>query len=638
MDAREQVRADEVVRSLAAAAAAVRLYPPTSEIPSQAVARFVSVATIVTSRSGPVRFVVEPKTFKWADEPVGEGQAHVVAFAEALYAHQVGQLIVAPEIDSAETLAFVRCVASDPAATREEGGLRAVAVASGVNHIAVIELTLRASTENGLAGLDLTSAPLDVIGPAVVKSAADWARSASSGSGDDEVADVIGSLEAATQELATERVAQALLQLDEKTRAAVLAAAVRPDGAGKTMEGMLSVIAQMRPATLARLLTLAAARTGSDPHSMLSKLELPPEALRALTLMLRDSPRTEGESGVPGAVDVTAMATEATSDTEADEIAVRQAVASADRYAAATRALSTSLMLVQRSPDAETFAALSDAAVKGLSAGAFTLVHEALRAFDEASDQPGLDPVLTHARQQIAARDTLAEGLSHLSEPLQATDAAAVISAAGAPGADALLDAWATSSEDRRRVILETARLAPEHIIASAGRRLRNAGPAEARSLLRLVSQIQDRRAVGVLAQALDSESPEVRAIAIDGLAALGSDDAWSSVASSLTHPDEATALIALATMRDARRRQAIPAMLAVLRLKASGTRNHKLKREIIGAIGTMGATEAEPDLRVLASRRFAFGRKARELRDAARRAIADLGQPGSGDQGGAHA
>ncbi|HEX9094047.1 MAG TPA: hypothetical protein VF902_08690, partial [Coriobacteriia bacterium] len=311
MNAQAHVRAEEVVRALAAAAAAVRLYPPTSEIPAQAVARFVAVAAQVSGALGSVRFGVEPKAFKWGDDVIGESQAQVASLAEALYAHQVGQLIVAPGSDEAETTAFLRCIASDPAATREEGGLRAVMVAAGVSHIAVIELSLRASTEEGLAGLDLTSAPIDVIGPAVVKATADWARSAADGDGRDELAGAIGGLEAATRGMATERVAQALLQLDEKTRAAVLAAAVRPDASGKQMDGMLAVIAGMQPATLARLLIMTAGRTGADPSSLMAKLELPPEAARAIALLLRPSPRTESESGIPPAVDPESMAAEA---------------------------------------------------------------------------------------------------------------------------------------------------------------------------------------------------------------------------------------------------------------------------------------------------------------------------------------
>jgi hypothetical protein len=179
MSGQAEIRAEEIVRALAVAAAAVRLYPPTSEIPAQTVDRVISVSEAVTTAArSPVRFAIEPKGFKLGDQLFGEGQAQVVGLAEALYAHQIGQLIVAPGVTAEETSAFLRCVGSDPSAVREEGGLRHVMVTAGVAHIAVVELTLRASNEEGLAGLDLTSAPLEVVGPAVLRSAADWARSA----------------------------------------------------------------------------------------------------------------------------------------------------------------------------------------------------------------------------------------------------------------------------------------------------------------------------------------------------------------------------------------------------------------------------------------------------------------------------
>jgi hypothetical protein len=90
-------------------------------------------------------------------------------------------------------------------------------------------------------------------------------------------------------------------------------------------------------------------------------------------------------------------------------------------------------------------------------------------------------------------------------------------------------------------------------------------------------------------------------------------------------HPHGDTARQALAAIRTAGRRRAAPAMIAVLQLHSSGTRNHELKREIIEDMRTMGADEALPALRKIAGRAFAFGRKARELRDAARRAVAEL-------------
>lgn len=626
MSGQVQTHAEEVVRALAAAAAAVRLYPPTSDIPAQTVDRFVRLSEAVANAArGPVRFSVEPKAFKLGDQVLAEGQAQVTGLAEMLYAHQVGQLIVAPGLTVDEANAFLRCAGSDAAAVREEGGLRTVIVQAGVSHLAVIEVTLRASTDKGLLGLDLTSAPLDVIGPAVLRSAATWARSAAAGEGRDEISEIIDGLESAARELAAERVAAALLQLDEATRAAVLAAAIRPDAGGRPMEGALSVIANMRPATLARLMTLAAARTGGDAGSIMAKLELGPEAMRALQLLLRPSPRTEAESGVPPVVDASAIAGDAVEETDDDEAALQAALDTRDPGSQATRALATTMCILDRAATPESVDAVGDAMPRAMAAASFPLVRTALAQLDELGERPELQDAVARARRALNQPEALMEGMLSLSEASQARDAAAVVSATGVSGAEAAVEAWLLSTETKRALVEEIGRAIPEPFIAAIGRRIRAGDPAEVRDLAGVLGRLGDRRAVSVLSLALDHEAREVRTAAIAALGNVDTDESWAAIVSALTHPDEPTAQTALESIRRAGRRRAVPAMLAVLQLGTSGTRNHELKREIIEDVRAMGATEAIPVLKRIASRRLTFRRKPRELRDAARRALADL-------------
>jgi hypothetical protein len=626
MSGQVQLRAEEVVRALAAAAAAVRLYPPTSEIPAQTVARFVSVSETVTlAARGPVRFVVEPKAFKLGNQMLAEGHAQVTGLAEMLYAHQVGQLIVAPGLTAEETSAFLSCAGSDASAVREEGGLRAVIVKAGVSHLAVIEVTLRASTDTGLAGLDLTTAPLDAIGPAVLRSAASWARSAATGEGRDEIAEIIGGLESAARELAAERVAAALLQLDEATRAAVLAAAVRPDASGRVMEGALSVIANMKPATLARLMTLAAARAGGDAGSIMARLELGPEAMRALELLLRPSPRTEAESGVPPEIDAGAIANEAIEETADDDDAMRSALGTRNPGSEAVRALVTTMCILDRAATPDAVEAIGEALPRAIAAGAFPLVRTALAQLEESAERPELHDAVTLARRALGQPDALLEGLLSLREASQARDAAAVVSASGVAGAEVAVEAWLVSPEAKRPLMIEVGRSMPEQFIAAVGRRIRTGDPVEVRELAGVLGRLGDRRAISVLSLALDHQAREVRTAAIAALEAIDADESWAAIVSALTHPDETTARAALETIRRTGRRRAVPAMLAVLQLRTSGTRNHELKREIIQDVHAMAATEAIPVLKRIASRRLTLGRKPRELRSAARLALIDL-------------
>lgn len=621
MSDRAQIRPEEMVRALGAAAAAMRLYPPTSEIPAQAVAHAVQVTVEVTAQGGPARFTVEPKAFKYGDQLIGENVAQVSTFAEALYAHQVGQLIVAPGLTELEVTLFLRCASAEPAAVREEGGLRSVLVSAGISHLAVIELTLRASTEEGLAGIDLTSMPLDVIGPAVVRAAADWARSAAGGEGRDQVADRVGSLESAARDLAAGRITEAMARLDEQTRSAVLAAALRKDANGNDMSGMLSVIAGMKPATLARLLTLAASRMGTDPASVLGRLELPPEAARAVMLLLRPSPRTEADSGVPQRIDAVELASTATDEGEDDEERMRSRVAASSPALAAGRALATALALAGERRGVGTVEAVGDALGSALASGAFAEVASAVTLLSEASQDPALELPVRKARLALSDADVLARACARIRDAATAEGAGPVFAAAGAPGAEALLSASAAAVGTPRQALEITLRLDADHVLVVAGRRVRSGEVAEACDVIGLLGRVGDRRAAPVLAQGLENRAADVRAAAVEALAKMDTNDSWRVVAGALHHHDEETARRALYEVRMAGARSAIPDLIAALASPRS-SRSWGFKREAVDCLKELHAVEAVPALRREAGHIFAFTAKRRMLRQAAREAL----------------
>jgi hypothetical protein len=619
-----QAQAEEVLRTLSAAAAAVRLYPPTSQLPLQAVERFVESANSVTHETGHVRILVEPKAFKHADVIIGESNAQISSLAETLYAHQVGQLIIAPDIRADEAMTFVRCVAADPRAAREEGGLRSIIVGAGVTHIAVIELTLRASKEEGILGMDLASVPLDAIGPEVVRAAAKWARSAAAGEGVDDVGSAISGLETAARDLAASRVAQAIMRLDETTRVAVMTAAFRTDSSGKRMEGLFDVVAQMNPATLARLLTLVAARGNVQPSGLLSQLRLPPEAMRAIALLLRPSAEGDPSRGVPQEEpDIAGIAGEVEAEDDADAEMGDRLAASAPRLAA-TRGLHTTLALARTSPTAESVSAVGDAMLGALKAGAFEAVRDGLAFFESAATDSGLTSAIGRARAGLADPVILAEAMrsAHTAAP---ADLAAVLAAAGPTGADVAMGAWVDAEQEDRTALERAFAMVPESMITAAGRRLRTSDPFEAVQLTDLLAVVGDRRAVPALRQTLDNAFPEVRLAALTALSRLGGDEAWRSVYEALRSDDDATAQHALALVRAADARGAVPIMLEIVVGRSSRYRNREVKREIIDCLGAMGAEEARPVLRRLAGKRFAFGKGAKELRDAARAALAAM-------------
>ncbi|MDA3935674.1 MAG: hypothetical protein PF636_02235 [Actinomycetota bacterium] len=290
---------EDALRALAAATGSARLYPPSSALPREAVANFVEKADDATNTRGPIRYVVDPHAIRIGEREITSGQGQVIAFAESLYALQVGQLIIAPGVTADEAAAFIDIVNRDVRAVRHDGGIRTTLGTAGVSRIAVIEVTLKASEEEGLLGLDLLSSPLEDIGRETVAASERWAEQATSGRAHDDVAETVGKLEEATREIATKRMSEALMRLDERSRMRVLALALQADTDGQHMEGTLGIIADMKPAALARLLTIVSAQAGTEPGRVAAAIDLPPEVAAQVALLLAPSPRTEAECGVP---------------------------------------------------------------------------------------------------------------------------------------------------------------------------------------------------------------------------------------------------------------------------------------------------------------------------------------------------
>jgi hypothetical protein len=619
-------RAEEAVRALASAAAAIRLYPPASELPAQAARRAVDAIAGLTGSSS-ARLAIEPKVFKIGDETIGEGNPQVSGLAEALYAHQVGQLIVAPGLSVDEVTSFLQCVSSDPASIRESGGIRAALVAAGITHLAVIELTLRASLDSDLTSIDLASAPIDVVGTAVVRAAADWVRSGAAGDGHDSVTEAIDGLEPATRELASARIVEALSHLDEKTRSAVLTAALRKDVGGHVMSGLLAVVAGMKPASLARLLRLAAARAGVDPISLLDRLPLGAREERAVRLILRPNPRSEADSGVPPRVDARAMAEQATDEDDDAQRSLRVRIASSTPQQAAGRALGTAVALATRRLDAGTLEALGDALGPALAAGAFAQVAAALRFAPAASEDPALEAATMQFKRPLSDPEVLARACETIATVHDAELAAPVLANCGATGAEALLAAWQDALGAHKTALESVLQADVAQVLPVAGRRLRVVEVGEGRALVEFLAGLKDRRAASAIAQALENQSAEVRASGVEALASLDGDDAIRLLVSAMYRPDEATARVAMRATARARVEAAVPALVAQLGIRPP--RSWEYKREVVDCLKELRAQEAIPALEREA-RRFALSAKRRAVRQAARAALDAIRSPGA--------
>ncbi len=632
METREYADIEEVLRLLASAVNAVRLYPPSSDLPAQALERFTSRTAEVVSRVGMLRVLVDPHAFRIGESPLAANHTQTVTLAETLHAMQVGQLVIAPGMTPAEAEALVRLAGADPREVRTGGGPRAALLGAGATNVAVIEVSLRASDEEGLPGVDLVNAPIDDVARETLGAAERWVASVQAGNPSDEAARAIEQLEHATRDLASARVAAAMMRLTDEERARVLTAALTSDASGRPMRGMLDIVARMNPATLARLLKLAADMTGGTPDLLVLQLELPPEAARELALLLAPSPRTEAECGVPADPAIDAIAQEVARPGGEEELRALKADAGPSR---AGRALVTTLAVLREGRDEESVTAVGEAIAPAAMGGAFTTVREALRALDETvAMRPDLAAAATAARQPLTEAQVLIRVCAAVRTDADAAIAGELLTAAGATGADALLTHYARAGSTQRSLMRPVLRGMSEQVVACAARRLRGDESALATGILSAMPDLGERHALSVVPHGLEHLDIDVRRAAVSTLAELNGPEGRRALAKTLGHWDPETRRWAIREVGRVKAAEAIPALVRILEDINMLERNHELKKEVIKCLESIGSRDAIPVLERWSRRRFVFGRKNKELRFLARRAVERLASNGhSGEE-----
>jgi len=614
-------RPEEVLRLLAAAVGAARLYPPASALPAEAIARFVACANDPAfSAQGPLRYVVDPHDFRTGDATVASGNSQVSVFAEALHALQVGQLVIAPGLTQAEAVAFVQVTNGDPGSVRSHGGMRSALAVAHVAHIAVIEVSLRASEEEGLLGVDLLVAPLDVIAEEAALAAERWAHA--EGTGTDDVAEALDRLESATRQIAVDRMASALMRLDEPTRMKVLAFSLKADTNGCRMDGMLTVIANMKPAALARLLTLVAAQAGTDSRRIAGALPLPPETAKLLSIMLAPTPDPPEGAGAADTAQAEEIAREVAVNEGRQDLDRQMAVASPQLSAG--RALTTAVAVSRRHADADTVASIGDSLPLAARDGAFATVREALRRLDELDRQPELIDAIAAARSSLTDVKILSEICEAVETDSDAAIAGEILQSAGPAGAEALLESYVRASEHDQSLLRPVLRGMSESVLGVAHSRLRTDDPAVATAILRTLAALGDRRAVPVISQGLDHLDEQVRFTAITSLADMPGQEAANALVKTLGHSEPETQRFAVREIGRVKSAGAVHQLSRALE-DLNVQRTYETKKEIVRALEQIGTPEAEKTLRRTAGRTFVWGRKSRELRAQARRAVENI-------------
>lgn len=588
--------AEDALRALASAAAAVRLYPPSSPMREEAVRRAADALTTIVADE-PVRFAVDRERFLLAGTPVGTGRQAIAGLAESLHALQVGQLIVGPGVTADEVSALLDLLAQDAREVRMGGGARSALVAAGVQNVAVVEVSLRASDERGLAGVDLVAAPLSDIAPLLPGACEQWRESARSPHAVDEVSQTLDGVEPAMRDLALSRIAQSLLLLDESTRIRLVQDALVRTPAGQPMEGMLSALAKLPPAALARLLRLAAEERGTRPELLLQEIPLPPVTLREAKALIQPIPESDPLRGVPEHVDPLALAAEAETD-DADQMSIEALVHAATPADAAERALGACIEVFERQPDPESLAALSEAAGRALRTGAGERLHEAIALVAHAASSP---------------------------------DIAAEASAAARALAREIIDAAARADSVQRERIARAGRQLAEQIVAVASIDLSSDDERRALAAVEMLLAMGDKRLVGLAARGLQHPAAAVRIGTLRALADNATPEAAAAISSAAQRGDEDIRIAAVREVARARLADAMPALIRILSEDAPLRRNHALRLEILSCIARMRYGPARDVVARIAGRR-PVRKRTRELVQRAREVLAVLEQDSSAE------
>lgn len=615
--------AEGLLRLLAAAINAVRLYPLASPLRVDAITRFTRGANAITAAHGALQLRVDRGRFHLGETSIGEGLPQIAALAELLHALQVGQLIVAPGLAENEVASFLDVIGSDAHAVRAGGGVRSALLEAGVANIAVVEVTLRASSEEGLLGLDLTTAPLEDIAREMATAVDEWADE--SAETPDLIEEAVARLEPAARDLAMRRCAEALMLLDEATRLSMLSSAMPSDVGGPQMDGLLEVVAHMPPAALARLLRLTAESMNASPDGLVGAIEFPPELAAELALLLRPSPQTEAERGVPPEADVSGIVHEVEAADEQDLDHITMLVNATTASSAAARGLSTTVWMARERPTEDAIKSVAEAIMPAARLGMLDELTGAAELLDALSQDPGLAPAVQTARAALAEPSLLATCARRLAEDPAAASARALLGEAGSAGAEALVTAYLDASELQRANLLPAATDMLETVAPIAGRVLRSGDAASAAAVLRLLGSMGSRRLAPTIASGLEHLDSRVRESAVIALAESPSSESTQLLVKALAHWDPETRRIAAREIGRTGNTGALPALLKIMAEVSLFERNYELKKEVLKSLESLHSPQAVPVLRRLARRGFVIGKKNRELRYLAQRVLESL-------------
>ncbi|MDO8915320.1 MAG: HEAT repeat domain-containing protein [Coriobacteriia bacterium] len=145
---------EPIVRGLTAAAKALRLYPPSSPIPRQAVDTAAAALLAFLAAEPVLSLKVVRDGLAWSGATVAPGAPGATELADSLRDHGVAEVDFLPGVTTDDLLAFLAAVIEKPDALRERGGLAAVLVSQGVDAVRTADVSLTVVDPFAIAATD----------------------------------------------------------------------------------------------------------------------------------------------------------------------------------------------------------------------------------------------------------------------------------------------------------------------------------------------------------------------------------------------------------------------------------------------------------------------------------------------------
>lgn len=141
-DVNDRQELEAVVRGIASAGKALKLYPTTSPIPKQSVDTATAALETFLGGHPVLSLTVAREGFGWCGEQLGAGMVGVSDLADALRDHGVAEIDFMPGCTAADLMAFIDVITKDPDEVRAQGGFATLLAAAGVDHVRAADVQL----------------------------------------------------------------------------------------------------------------------------------------------------------------------------------------------------------------------------------------------------------------------------------------------------------------------------------------------------------------------------------------------------------------------------------------------------------------------------------------------------------------